>query len=250
VNLTVHRNELDAASAAADLVAAAVRARPTLVIGLSAGRATLALYRQLAARHGRDRLDLSATTAFALEEFWPLAPDHPGSCRAHMERHLFVHVDIPRARVHLLDGMASDARAECLGFERALATAGGLDLLVIGIGANGHLGFNEPAGTLQARTHLCQLRPQTRRAHASFFGSDAQAVPQAALSVGMATLLRARRIVAVASGRAKGRAVERMINGPLTTRLPASFLQLPAHVDVVLDEAAAEPFNDTQRLHR
>jgi len=250
VNLTVHRNELDAASAAADLVAAAVRTRPTLVIGWSAGRATLALYRQLAARHGRDRVDLSATTAFTLEEFWPLAPDHPGSCWAHMQRHLFGHVEIPRARVHLLDGMARDARAECVRFERVLSTAGGLDLLVIGVGADGHLGFNEPARALQARAHVCELRPQARRAHASFFGSDARAVPQSALSVGMATLLRARHIVAVASGRGKGRAVERMINGPLTTRLPASFLQLPARVDVVLDEAAAERFADTQRLHR
>lgn len=250
MNLTVHRNEREAAGTAADIVAAAVRAQPTLVLGLATGRTAVAFYRQLVALHARDRLDLSAVSTFNLDEFWRLPDDHPGSSRAYMERHLFGHVNISRSRIHFLDGMARDAGAECLRYDRAIDASGGIDLQVLVIGANGEIGFNEPGTTLSAHAHKATLRPQTRRANAGFFGDDPTTVPAEALSVGMAPILAARRIVLLAVGRGKGRAVERMVNGPLTTRLPASFLQLHAHVDLVTDEAAAERLTETQRVHR
>jgi glucosamine-6-phosphate deaminase len=247
VRLAVHRNERDVAAAVAQRLGADLEARPSLVLGLATGRTTIPVYQRLAAIAGQGRADFTRAATFNLDEFWRLPASHPGSCRAFMVRHLFGHVRIPAAQIHFLDGTARDAAEECARYERAIADAGGIDVQVLGIGANGHIGFNEPAVALQARTHLATLKPQARRANAAFFGDDAAAVPAQALSMGMATLLQARSIVLVATGRGKGRAVERMVNGPLTTRLPASFLQVHRDVEVVLDEAAAERITSAQR---
>lgn len=247
MKLVVHRNERDAAQAVAERLAGEMRVRPQLVLGLATGRTPIPLYQRLVSLAAQGRADFGAVSTFNLDEFWRLPPDHPGSYRAFMARHLFGHVRIPSANIHFLDGMARDAAEECARYERAIAAAGGIDVQVLGIGANGHIGFNEPAGTLHARTHLASLKAQTRRANATFFADDAAAVPAQALSMGMATILQARAIVLVASGRGKGRAIERMVNGPLTTRLPASFLQVHPDVEIVLDEAAAERLTATQR---
>ena len=247
MKLTVFRNEREAVLGVAESLAAAVRANPALVLGLATGRTPIPLYRQLVAMHARGRIDLSAVTTFNLDEFWGLPPDHPGSYHAYMERHLFGHVRIARSRINFLDGMAPDAEAECARYERAIAEAGGIDVQILGIGANGHIGFNEPATVLHARAHRVRLKQQTRRANATFFGNDAALVPEEALSMGMATILHARRIILIATGRGKGRAVERTIAGPLTTRVPASFLQVHANVEVVVDEAAAERLTESQR---
>jgi glucosamine-6-phosphate deaminase len=247
VKLTVFRNEREAVLGVAESLAAAVRGNPGVVLGLATGRTPIPLYRQLVSMHARGRIDLSAVTTFNLDEFWRLPPDHPGSYHAYMERHLFGHVRIARSRINFLDGMAPDAEAECARYERAIAEAGGIDVQILGIGANGHIGFNEPATVLQARAHRVRLKPQTRRANATFFGNDAALVPEEALSMGMATILHARRIILVATGRGKGRAVERTIAGPLTTRVPASFLQVHPNVEVVVDEAAAERLTESQR---
>jgi glucosamine-6-phosphate deaminase len=141
--------------------------------------------------------------------------------------------------VHFLDGRTTNAARECARYERAIRRAGGIDLLILGLGANGHIGFNEPGPALIARTHRTRLAPGTRAANASLFGGRARDVPSEALSMGMVTILHAKRIVMLATGAAKARCVERMINGPLTTMLPASFLQLHRDVEVWLDRAAA-----------
>jgi glucosamine-6-phosphate deaminase len=247
VKLTVFRNEREAVLGAADALAAAVRGTPALVLGLAAGRTPIPVYRQLVAMHERGRLDLSAVSTFNLDEFWRLPPDHPGSHHAHMVRHLFGHVGIQRSRIGFLDGMAADADAECARYERAVAEAGGIDVQLLGIGADGQVGFIEPAGALHARAHRVRLKPQTRRANATFFGNDPALVPEEALSMGIGTILGARRVIVVATGRGKGRAVERTVAGPLTTRVPASLLQLHANVEVVVDEAAAERLTESQR---
>ena len=132
-----------------------------------------------------------------------------------------------------------DVQRECDRYERAIDRAGGIDLQILGLGTNGHIGFNEPARALVARTHCSRLKPATRRANAPLFGNRVGAVPREALSMGMATILHARRIVLLATGSTKARCVERMIAGPVTPRLPASFLQLHRHVEVWLDRAAA-----------
>lgn len=156
-----------------------------------------------------------------------------------MRRHLFEHVNLSPKNTHLLNGTADDAEAECRRYEWAIARAGGIDLMVLGLGRNGHIGFNEPDRSLVTRTHRTHLKPSTRRANAFLFGHRISAVPHEALSMGMGTILQARRIVLLVTGRSKARAVERVLSGRLTTRVPASFLQLHRDVEVWLDGDAA-----------
>lgn len=240
MRITVHRSPARAASAVVHRLAQEVRARPALVLGLATGRTTIPLYARLTALVRAGQLDLSQVTTFNLDEFWGLVATDPGSYRSFMEAQLFGPAGISPARVNFLDGMAVDAAAECARYEAAIAAAGGIDLQVLGIGVNGHIGFNEPAPALQARTHLARLKPQTRRANAALFGRDTARVPALALSMGMATILQARAVVLVAMGRAKRRAVAAAVRGPLTTRVPASFLQVHPDVEIVMDEAAAQ----------
>lgn len=240
VSVSVFSSERTAARALAERLQRHLEANPGLVLGLPTGRTPIPLYERLVALQRSGRLDLSRTTTFNLDEFWGIGPDHPGSYRSFMARHLFDHVPIRREAIHFLDGRADEAAAECARYEGAIADAGGIDVQVLGLGANGHVGFNEPGQVLCARTHLARLKPQTRRANAALFGNDPGLVPAQALSMGMATILQARRIYLLAFGRRKSRAVSGLVKGPLTTRLPASFLQLHPHVEVLVDHSAAE----------
>ena len=226
------------ARALARRVAETVAAHAHLVLGLPTGRTPLAFYRELVALHARGA-DFSGITTFNLDEFLGIPASHPGSYRTFMEEHLFRHVNVRPERRHFLDGVAPDPEAECSRYEREIAAAGGIDLQILGIGTNGHIGFNEPAPALAARTHRVTLKPETRRSNAGLFGGDAAHVPAEALSMGMATILHARAVVLLATGASKSTCVERVVNGPLTTELPASFLQLHDDVDVMLDVPAA-----------
>ena len=234
-----------AARALAIEMARAVSANPRLVLGLPAGRTPIELYRELAARSRSGRLDLSRVTAFSLDEFVGIAAADPRSYRAFMRRHLFDRFTRPPRQVHFLNGTASDLDAECSRYDRAVRRAGGLDLLLLGLGANGHIGFNEPAAALAARTHRARLAPATRRANRALFGNRASAVPREGLTMGMATMLQARRIVLLATGAGKASAAARMVRGPLTPRVPASFLQLHRDVEVWLDRPAATGLRET-----
>jgi len=226
------------ARALARRVAAAIAENPRLVMGLPTGRTPLAFYRELVALHRRGA-DLSEVTTFNVDEFVGLPASHPGSYRSFMEEHLFRHVNVRPERRHFLNGTAADVEAECRRYEEQIAGAGGIDLQMLGIGTNGHIGFNEPAPALAARAHRVTLKPETRRSNAALFGGDPDSVPPEALSMGMATILHARAIVLLATGKSKASCVERVVNGPLTTELPASFLQLHDDVDIMLDGPAA-----------
>jgi glucosamine-6-phosphate deaminase len=228
-----------AARALARDVAKGLRANPRLVLGLPTGHTPIPFYQELAALSRRHRLDFSRSTTFNLDEFLGISPDDPRSYRAFMNEHLFDHVNLPPRRIQFLNGAVRDVAAECERYERAIAAAGGIDLQVLGLGANGHIGFNEPGDALIARTHRTRLTAATRRANAAWFGRDAAAVPREGLSMGVATILHARRIVLLATGAAKARCVERMVRGPITPRVPASLLQVHRHVEVWVDQAAA-----------
>jgi glucosamine-6-phosphate deaminase len=223
-------------------IARTLKANPKAVLGLPTGRTPIPLYRELVRLHAAGRADFSRVTTFNLDEFFGLSGADPRSYRAFMQRHLFDHVNLAPRRIHFLDGAVAPGaavRRECDRYEQAIDRAGGIDLLILGLGMNGHIGFNEPARALDARTHCSRLKPATRRANAPLFGNRLDAVPREALSMGMATILHARRIVLLATGATKARCVERMISGPVTPRLPASFLQLHRHVQVWLDSPAA-----------
>jgi glucosamine-6-phosphate deaminase len=187
----------------------------------------------------RLRPDFSRACTFNLDEFVGLPAQHRRSFHAFMDRHLFCHVNIAPGHVNFLDGGADDLDAECARFERAILAAGGIDLLVLGIGANGHIGFNEPGAALFARTHRARLTAATRRANAGLFAGRTAMVPREALSMGMGTILAARAIVLVATGHSKARAITAMLCGRITPSLPASFLQLHHDVRLILDRAAA-----------
>ncbi len=220
-------------------IAGAVRANPRLVLGLPTGRTPIRLYRELAALHGHGELDLSQATTFNLDEFVGIDHAHPGSYRTFMQQHLFSRVNLAPERIHFLNGAAPDLEAECRRYEAEITAAGGIDLQLLGIGTNGHIGFNEPARALVARTHRVTLKAETRRSNAALFGGDVASVPTEALSMGMATILHARRIILIATGKSKARCIERTVSGPITPKLPASFLQLHRHVHLLLDGAAA-----------
>lgn len=239
IQVHVHPNDSEAASALARRVAAAVALKPNLVLGLPTGRTPVRFYSELVAVVARGDISLSDVTTFNLDEFVGLPPSHPGSYRHFMEAHLFGRADVARENINFLRGEAEDLAAECERYEAAIEAAGGIDIQILGLGTNGHIGFNEPAGALEARTHRVVLEPETRRNNAALFGGDPDLVPREALSMGMGTILHARSIVLLATGRSKAACVERLLNGPITTRLPASFLQIHPAVDVVLDEAAA-----------
>jgi glucosamine-6-phosphate deaminase len=227
----------------AGALARLLAANPGVVLGLPTGRTPIPLYRELARLHAAGRADFSRASTFNLDEFLGVSAADPRSYRAFMQRHLFDHVNLSPRRIHFLNGGAtSDAavQRECDRYERAIARVGGINLQILGLGMNGHIGFNEPARALAARTHCSRLKPATRRANAPLFGNRLAAVPREALSMGMATILHAKRIVLLATGATKARCVERMLFGPVTPRLPASFLQLHQHVEIWLDRAAAQ----------
>ncbi|MCC7127122.1 MAG: glucosamine-6-phosphate deaminase [Acidobacteria bacterium] len=220
----------------ADIVAA----RAELVLGLPTGRTPLPLYaalRQITTTRG---LSWAGVRTFNLDEFVGVAPDAPGSYRAYMQRELFGPVGIPADHVGFLDGTAADLDAECRRYEAAIAAAGGMDVLVLGIGTNGHIGFNEPAPALHARTHRAALQAATRASNAGQFGGDVTCVPAEALSMGMATILEAKEILLMATGAGKAPVVRQLRDGGITTALPASFLQLHGNVSLWLDAAAAD----------
>ena len=240
-----HFDDEQALSAAlATRVLEQIVAQPSLVLGLPTGRTPLGLYRELRERSGGGQIDWSRVRTFNLDEFAGLDSSHPNSYRAFMQAELFDHVSIDPANIGFLNGAAPDLKAECRRYEAAIESAGGIDLQILGIGANGHIGFNEPAPGLCATSHIAQLEEESRRANAQRFGGDWTAVPERALSMGMATILGARQIVLIATGAEKADAVHGMIEGLITPQLPASLLQVHHHVTVMLDGAAGRRLTD------
>lgn len=239
MDLTIFESAEQAARALARRVAEAVREQPGLVLGLPTGRSPVATYAELRRMHAAGVLDFGGVQTFNLDEFAGISPTHPGSFRRFMEEHLFDDVNLSPDCIHFLDGAVPDLDAECERYEAAISAAGGVELQLLGIGANGHIGFNEPADQLAARTHRVRLHEVTRRENAALFGGKPEAVPREALSMGMGTILKARRLALIATGERKAQCVERMVRGPLTTRLPASFLQVHRDVELFLDRAAA-----------
>jgi glucosamine-6-phosphate deaminase len=239
MRLHVCRSAADAARAAASLVAKQLRQKPDSVLGLATGRTSLGIYDELVRLHQAGDADFSRAQTLNLDEFTGLSPKDRRSFCAFMDKHLFRRVNIPPRQVHFLDGSAGDLDAECARYERLIDSLGGIDLQLLGVGANGHIGFNEPSPAVHARTHRARLTLGTRRANASLFGGNVSAVPREALSMGMATILEACAIVLVATGGTKARAVGSMFTGRISTSVPVSFLQLHPAVEVILDDEAS-----------
>ena len=245
MNLQICGAVSEAAAAAAGLIVKQLRRNPATVLGLPTGQTALPVYGALVRLHRAGRADFSQVHTVNLDEFIGLGPADPRSFRVFMEQHLFRHVNIPVEHVHFLAGDARNTGRECALYERLIAGLGGIDLQLLGVGRNGHIGFNEPSHDLQLRTHRVRLRMDTRRANAESFGGKVARVPREALSMGMATILQARSIVLVALGRLKAPAVASAFSGTISTDKPVSFLQLHPCVTVIADRAAAANLSAT-----
>jgi glucosamine-6-phosphate deaminase len=239
VDIRIFDKPDETAAAVARRVADALAREPALVLGLPTGRTSIGAYEQLRELYAKGRVDFARAVTFNLDEFAGIPPSHPGSFRSFMDRHLFTHVNLPPTHVHFLNGVAEDLDAECERYETAIHAAGGIDLQLLGIGSNGHIGFNEPGDELTARTHRVRLAESTRRDNAALFDDDPARVPREALSMGMGAILKAGGLILMATGERKARCVERALRGPISRHLPASFLQLHRRVELYLDRAAA-----------
>ncbi len=223
-----------ATSVAARICARLIREKPNAVLGLATGNTPLLLYRELIAL----KLDWRRIVTFNLDEYVGLAPQHPQSYHNFMWQNLFRHVNVATKNVHLPDGLARDVPKFCARYERQIRAAGGIDLQVLGIGTDGHIGFNEPTSSLASRTRIKTLTPQTRRDNAGFFGGEEQ-VPHHVITMGIGTISEARHCLLLAFGKGKAHAVAAAVEGPITALVPASALQWHPKVTVCLDEAAA-----------
>jgi glucosamine-6-phosphate deaminase len=224
---------------AADAVERLLRARPTAVLGLATGSSPLAVYDELARRHADEGLSFAHARAFMLDEYVGLPADHPERYRNVIEKEIASRVDFAEGAVQGPDGLAEDVPAACAAYERAIADAGGVDLQILGIGTDGHVAFNEPGSSLASRTRIKTLTRQTREDNARFFGDDVDQVPTHCLTQGLATIMAARHLVLLATGRGKAEAVHQLAEGPVSAMWPATVLQHHPHVTVLVDDAAA-----------
>lgn len=228
-----------AALLTARIVDKELRARPELVLGMATGRTMERVYADLVEMHRQEGLNFSHCRTFNLDEYIGLPADHPNSYRRYMQEKLFDHVNIDPACTHLPNGVATNLAWECRSYEALIQAAGGIDLQLLGIGASGHIGFNEPISALASRTREKALTPSTREQNAGMFGGDAEQVPPRAITMGVGTILEAKRCILVATGSAKADIVAKAVEGPITSMVTASALQLHPNCQVILDEDAA-----------
>jgi glucosamine-6-phosphate deaminase len=224
---------------AADAICALVDRTPTAVLGLATGSSPLPIYDELAVRCDAGRVSFRQARGFTLDEYVGLPADHPQRYRHVIDTAFVTRVDFPPGAVQGPDGLAADIPAACAAYEAAIADAGGVDLQILGIGTDGHIGFNEPGSSLASRTRIKTLTRQTRVDNARFFGDDVESVPTHCLTQGLATIMAARHVILVATGRGKAEAVHHLVEGPVSAMWPASILQHHPHVTVLLDDAAA-----------
>ena len=223
---------------AATMVAKLVRARPKASLALPTGQTPLGLYRELVRLHREEGLDFAGVSCFQLDEYYGLPADDPRSFRSYLQSELLDHLNVSPRRSHALDGAAADPVRECARYEHIIESAGGLDLAVLGIGADGHIGFNEPGSSLGSRTRIKTLTEATARDAAAAATHDGEPL-RLALTMGVGTILDARRCLLLATGASMAEPVRLAVEGPITAQVTASALQLHADAYVLLDEPAA-----------
>ncbi len=240
MEVIIRPNAQSASRLVATLVAKELRANPDLVLGLATGRTMEAVYAVLAEMHRKDGLDFSRTRTFNLDEYIGLPTGDPHSYRHYMDEHLFSQVEIPGDHTHLPDGTAADLRAESERYERLIQEAGGIDIQLLGLGEAGHIGFNEPLSALRSRTREKALTPTTRQQNAALFKGGLDTVPKRAITMGVGTILESKRCLLLVTGTAKSRILAKAVEGPITSMITASALQLHPRCTVIVDEAAAK----------
>lgn len=238
MNIVVCNDKKEFDQKAAQILASQIKNKPNSVIGLATGSTPVGMYHELIKMYENKELSFEQVTTFNLDEYVGLDKEHPQSYHAFMFENLFNHVDIKKENVNLPDGQAEDLEQECAAYDKKIKEAGGIDLQVLGIGHNGHIGFNEPKTPFESLTHVVDLDERTIQANSRFFDSIDQ-VPRKAVSMGIKSIMQAQKILFMATGADKAEIVAKALQGPVTPEVPASVLQLHPNVTVVLDKEAA-----------
>jgi len=245
MRIVIHKNHEEASRWAAFYIAGRINefgktADKPFVLGLPTGSSPLLIYREFITLNREGKLSFANVHTFNMDEYAGLPPDHPYSYHYYMMENLFKHVDIDPANTHLLNGMAKDPAEECLRYEEAIAEKGGIELFLGGLGSDGHIAFNEPGSSLRSRTRVKTLNHETRTANARFFGGDLSKVPSTALTVGVGTVMDAREVLIIASGRSKARALRAVVEDGVSHMWTLSCLQMHARAIIVCDEDATD----------
>ncbi len=235
----------EAARVAARIISRLLAAKPGAVLGLATGSTPVPVYRELVRMHREEGLDFSGVTTFNLDEYIGLPADHPQSYHRFMHENLFDHINMEERNIHIPDGMTPDVPGFCAAYEKRIREAGGIDLQVLGIGTDGHVGFNEPTSSLASRTRIKTLTPQTLEDNARFFERPEEQ-PHHVITMGIGSIMDSRQVVMLASGERKADAVAASIEGPVSSTMPASALQFHPRAHVIVDEAAAGKLSRTE----
>ncbi|MEF3354528.1 glucosamine-6-phosphate deaminase [Paenibacillus sp. GYB006] len=237
MNIRTFDQEKELNTTGAELIASLLQSKPKAVLGLATGSSPVGIYNELIDMYNRGLVSFASASSFNLDEYVGLPVNHPESYRSFMNEKLFNHVDIKLENTHVPDGNAPDLDAECAHYEQLLNDHGPVDLQLLGIGHNGHIGFNEPGVSLTGSTHVVDLKEETLKANARFFPSIDD-VPKQAMTMGVASILKAKQIVLIARGEDKAEIIRTALTGPITTECPASLLQCHPNVTVLLDRGA------------
>lgn len=237
MKIIIAENYEEMSRRAADVIASCVNNKPACTLGLATGSTPIGLYSCLVSDYEAGNVSFKDIQSFNLDEYRGLDPKHPQSYRYFMQQNLFDHVDIDVARTHVPDGANPDADAACAAYETAIERSGGIDLQLLGLGHNGHIGFNEPCDAFPVTTHVVNLTESTIAANSRLFDS-ADEVPRQAYTMGIGTIMKARSVLVVASGADKAQIVHDAFTGPVTPQVPASVLQLHPSVTVIVDAEA------------
>ncbi|KAI4452929.1 glucosamine-6-phosphate isomerase [Holotrichia oblita] len=224
---------------AARMIAGQLILKPNSVLGLATGSTPVGMYAELASMYKRGEADFSKAVTFNLDEYYPIARENDQSYYYFMNEHLYSKVNLNPQNVHIPDGSAKDIETECANYDKSIDEFGGIDLQILGIGNNGHIAFNEPEEELTDKTHLVKLTDDTIEANSRFFASKDD-VPRNAVTSGMATILKAKKIILLVNGKGKGTALKKVLSGKITTACPATMLNLHRDVIVIADNEAME----------
>ena len=239
MKLIVTKNYEELSKVAADEFAKVIIEKPEAVLGLATGGSPVGLYKELIAKCKNNELDFSKCTSINLDEYIGLNPEHEQSYRNFMNTNLFNHINIDKAKTFVPNGLAENLEEECKNYDKKIEELGGIDVQLLGIGNNGHIAFNEPGEELSAGTHIISLTESTIEANARFFDSIDE-VPRKALTMGLGGIMKAKKIILIASGEGKAEAIKGLFSGKITTDNPATMLQMHRDVVVIIDEAAAK----------
>lgn len=238
------------ASIAADMIRDAILKKPDLVLGLATGSTPIGLYNSLVRMHKKENLDFSGVTTFNLDEYVGIPLDHSQSYHTFMAQHFFDHVNIPSANQHIPQNTSDDHLKFCATYEEKIRSAGGIDIQILGIGTDGHIGFNEVGSSLASRTRIVTLSRSTIEANAIHFNENIKAVPEMAITMGIATIMEAKQCLLLACGTSKSQAIAKAIEGPITSMVPASVLQMHPNTVAIIDEAASSMLKEVKYYNR